>query len=117
MTFLQLKNIINALPDDMDESMFYYLYRQLRHTSYVDTDDAVNLAKKRTNENKELVKRLIARQPYNCKQDVIGVYGRCPSCSKFVSDKQNFCSNCGTKIDWSDIAEDLIASRNLEDEE
>lgn len=76
MTFLQLKNIVNALPDDMDESMFYYLYRQLRHTGYVDTDDAVKLAEERTNTMKELARRMIPMEPYDYKQDEIEVYAK-----------------------------------------
>lgn len=35
MTFLQLKNVVNALQDDMDENMFYNLYHQLHHTSCI----------------------------------------------------------------------------------
>lgn len=113
MTFLQLKNLVNALPDDMDEGVFYNLYRQLRHTGYVDTDDAVNLAKKKQEKQKELVRRMMPSEPYGYKQDEIGVYAKCPHCNTFVSDNQNFCSNCGTKLDWSNIPEELIVSRNF----
>lgn len=76
MTFLQLKNIVNALPDDMDENVFYNLYRQLHHTGYVDTDDAVNLAEERMKKMKEFARRMMPCEPYDYKRDEIEVYAK-----------------------------------------
>lgn len=108
MTFLQLKNIVNALPDDMDENVFYNLYRQLHHTGYADTDDAVNRAEERMKKMKEFARRMMPSEPYDYKQDELGVCARCPVCNKFVSDTLNFCSNCGAKLDWDNIPDTLI---------
>lgn len=118
MTFLQLKNVVNALPDDMDESVFYNLYRQLHHTGYVDTDGAVDLAEKRLKKLKEFARRMIPLEPHDYKRDETGVYARCPACNEFVVDTQNFCSYCGTKLDWDSIPDTLCCGKiQPEDEE
>lgn len=32
-------------------------------------------------------------------------YYGCPSCRRIVSSVQNYCENCGQKLDWGDIGE------------
>lgn len=38
------------------------------------------------------------------KDESHGYYG-CPSCRHIVSSVQNYCENCGQKLDWGDIGE------------
>lgn len=57
---------------------------------------------------KEFARRMMPMEPYDYKRDEIEVYARCPACDKFVSERQNFCSNCGAKLDWSNIPDTLI---------
>jgi hypothetical protein len=37
--------------------------------------------------------------PHILPVEPIGMYGMC-QCGKPVSDQQNFCSNCGSKLNW-----------------
>lgn len=43
-----------------------------------------------------------AKKPTIARQGLHGNFEVCPDCGKPIFVYENFCSKCGTKIDWSD---------------